>query len=427
MRLLLDIRFGTERYPEKVARRLRTVNIGTRLATAFHAFFAVLSFAYFTQFWLFALAHMVAMLLFAGVPLLHRLGPQVGPVATLVLFYLEAIAYTCLAGTGAGVQFYFLLGVALTMLYVGPEHIVVTTASAAVAAALIIVMQLTVPDDTGLLPWSLMVTALVTNAVVSCGTLLLIASYVLGEIARAETAAEREYERSERLLTNILPLPIAARLKNEGNVVIADRHDEASILFTDLEGFTAQASDMTPEDLVQFLNRVFSDFDRLVERHGLEKIKTTGDAYMVVSGVPTARPDHAQALAVLALEMREAATGWRDPRGRNVPIRIGISSGPVVAGVVGTRKFFYDVWGDAVNVAARMETTGVAGKIQISQDTYERLRDEFVLESRGEIEVKGKGMMPTWFLLTRKSLAVVQPLPTQAGLNLPTNSSRTAV
>lgn len=427
MRLLLDIRFGTERYPEKVARRLRTVNIGTRLATAFHAFFAALSFAYFTQFWLFALAHMVAMLLFAGVPLLHRLGPQVGPVATLVLFYLEAIAYTCLAGTGAGVQFYFLLGVALTMLYVGPEHIVVTTASAAMAAALIIVMQLTVPDDTGLLPWSLMVTALVTNAVVSCGTLLLIASYVLGEIARAETAAEREYERSERLLTNILPLPIAARLKNEGNVVIADRHNEASILFADMEGFTAQASDTAPEDLVKFLNRVFSDFDRLVERHRLEKIKTTGDAYMVISGVPMSRPDHAQALAVLALEMREAATGWRDPRGRNVPIRIGISSGPVVAGVVGTRKFFYDVWGDAVNVAARMETTGVAGKIQISQDTYERLRDEFVLESRGEIEVKGKGMMPTWFLLTRKSLAVVQPLPTQAGLNLPTNSSRTEV
>ena len=223
------------------------------------------------------------------------------------------LAYTCLIGTGAGVQFYFLLGVALTMLYLGPEHIVVTTASAAVAAALIIVMQLTVPDDTGLLPWSLTVTALVTNAVVSCGTLLLIASYALGEIARAEAAAEREYERSERLLTNILPRRIAARLKNEGTDVIADRHDEASILFADLEGFTAQASDMTPEDLVRFLNRVFTDFDRLVERHGLEKIKTTGDAYMVVSGVPTARSDHAQALAVLALEMHEAAAGVARP------------------------------------------------------------------------------------------------------------------
>jgi adenylate cyclase len=131
--------------------------------------------------------------------------------------------------------------------------------------------------------------------------------------------------------------------------------------------------------------------------------------------VPTARSDHAQALAALALEMREAAAEWRDSRGRSVPIRMGISSGPVVAGVIGTRKFFYDVWGDAVNAAARMEMTGSAGKIQVSQDIYERLRDEFVLESRGEIEVKGKGRMPTWFLLARKSLAVMQPLPTQAG------------
>lgn len=154
---------------------------------------------------------------------------------------------------------------------------------------------------------------------------------------------------------------------------------------------------------MRFLNRVFSDFDRLVERHGLEKIKTTGDAYMVVSGVPAPRPDHAHALAALALEMREAATGWRDPRGRNVPIRIGIGSGPVVAGVVGTRKFFYDVWGDAVNVAARVETTGSTGRIQVSHDVYERLRDEFVLEARGEIEVKGKGRMSTWFLLARKT------------------------
>ena len=176
-----------------------------------------------------------------------------------------------------------------------------------------------------------------------------------------------------------------------------------------MAGFTARASDTSAEESVQFLNRVFSDFDRLVEQHGLEKIKTTGDAYMVVSGVPTPRSDHAQALAGLSLEMRDAAIEWRDSRGRQVPIRIGISSGPVVAGVVGTKKFFYDVWGDAVNVAARMETTGFAGKIQVSQDTYKRLQDEFLLEARGEIEVKGKGNMPTWFLLARKPLGVLQP------------------
>ena len=403
MRMLWDIRFGTESYPDKIARRLRTVNFGTRIAAIGHALFSIVTLADFAQLWWAVLVHMVMMLLFAGVPLLHRFGPQTGGVVTLVLFTSELLVFTYLTGTGAGVQFHFLLVVALTVLYLGAERIAVTTSSATIAAALIVVVQLTVPDDTGLLPWPLLVTVLASNAVLACGSLLLVASYALGEVARAESIAEREYQRSERLLANILPSPIATRLKDESNPVIADRHDEASILFADMEGFTAQASDTAPEDLVKFLNRVFSDFDRLVERHGLEKIKTTGDAYMVVSGVPIPRPDHAHALAVLALEMREAATGWRDPRGRNVPIRIGIASGPVVAGVVGTRKFFYDVWGDAVNVAARMETTGSAGRIQVSQDVYERLRDEFVLEARGEIEVKGKGKMSTWFLLARKT------------------------
>ncbi|MFO1159978.1 MAG: adenylate/guanylate cyclase domain-containing protein [Reyranellaceae bacterium] len=410
MDLLGNIRFGTERYPEKVARWLRTVNIGTRIAAAGHGFFAVVSFVYLAQFWWMAVAHTVAMLLFAGIPLLHRVGPRAGAIATIVLFYSEVIAFTWLIGTGAGIQLYFLLAVGLTVLYLGAEQVVVTTAvSAAMAIVLIVTLQLIVPDDTGLLPRSLIVTALITNAILSCGSLLLVVTYALGEVARAEAVAEREYQRSERLLANILPSAIAARLKSRPTDVIADRHDQASILFADLEGFTAQASDMEPEDLVQFLDRVFSDFDRLVEQHGLEKIKTTGDAYMVVSGVPTARFDHAHALADLALEMSKTATAWRDSRQRSVPIRMGISSGPVVAGIVGTRKFFYDVWGDAVNVAARMETTGSAGKIQVSQDVYECLRDDFLLEFRGEIEVKGKGSMPTWFLLARKSLAVVQP------------------
>ena len=408
MRVLPNIRFGTERYPDKVARRLRTLNIGTWIAAATAGFNALVIFFSFSDLWWLALANTVAMLLYAGAPLLHRLGPLAAPLTVIIMFYVEMLLALCLFGTGIGVQFYILLGAALVVLYFGPERISLTIAFGAIAAALIIAVQLTVPHDTGLLPQPLIVASLVTSVVVSSGVLVLIVSYALSEAARAEAAAEREYERSERLLSNILPSVIAARLKSESNVVIADRHDEASVLFADMAGFTAQASDTAPDDLVQFLNRVFSDFDRLVERHGLEKIKTTGDAYMVVSGVPTARSDHAQALAALALEMREAAMEWCDPRGRSVPIRIGISSGPVVAGVVGTRKFFYDVWGDAVNVAARMETTGSSGKIQVSQDIYESLRDEFVLESRGEIEVKGKGRMPTWFLLARKPLAPVE-------------------
>jgi adenylate cyclase len=324
------------------------------------------------------------------------------------LLYADMFGYIYLLGSGIGIQFYYLVGAALAALYLGPDSKVLAVVLATIAAALIAVSQLIVPYNTGLLPDWLIVASLVTNAVVSCGVLLLIVSYALREAARAEETADREYRRSERLLTNILPAPIAARLKGESGAVIADRYDEASILFADMAGFTAQASDTAPDDLVRFLNRVFSDFDRLVEQHGLEKIKTTGDAYMVASGVPIERADHAQALAQLALEMRDAAQEWRDPKGRNVPIRIGIGSGPVVAGVVGTRKFFYDVWGDAVNVASRMETTGEAGKIQVSGETYERLKNQFAMEARGEIEVKGKGRIPTWFLMSQKPPAIVQ-------------------
>lgn len=402
MRLLPNIRFGTERYPEMVARRLRTLNIAVWMASATHALYAAVLLADLARFWWLAIANMVAALLYASIPLIHRFSRLAGPIAATVLLYADMLAYVCLLGTGTGVQLYILIGAALAMLYFGSEYIALGIASGAVAAILIVAVLLAAPHDTGLLPQWLMTTSLVTNVFASSTILMLIVSY-------AHNQAEQEYERSERLLTNILPGPIAARLKRASNAVVADRHDEASILFADMAGFTARASDTSAEELVQFLNRVFSDFDRLVERHGLEKIKTTGDAYMVVSGVPTPRSDHAQALAGLSLEMRDAAIEWRDSRGRQVPIRIGISSGPVVAGVVGTRKFFYDVWGDAVNVAARMETTGFAGKIQVSQDTYKRLQDEFLLEARGEIEVKGKGKMPTWFLLARKSPGVLQP------------------
>ena len=152
------------------------------------------------------------------------------------------------------------------------------------------------------------------------------------------------------------------------------------------------------------LNRIFSEFDALAETHGLEKIKTIGDAYMAVAGLPEYRADHAHATARMAQGMLAAIERVSVEMGEPLAVRIGLHSGPVVAGVIGTRKFFYDVWGDAVNVAARMETTGEAGKIQVSQDTYVRVRDAFVLEDRGEIDVKGKGRMPTWFLLARKPL-----------------------
>jgi adenylate cyclase len=184
--------------------------------------------------------------------------------------------------------------------------------------------------------------------------------------------------------------------------MIADRYDDASILFADIAGYTQRASETAPCDLVAFLDRLYTEFDMLVEQHGLEKIKTTGDSYMVVSGVPRPRPDHLQALASLALDMADAVAKLRDPEGRPVPIRMGMASGPVVAGVVGSRRFFYDVWGDAVNVASRMETTDQEGRIQVPDTVHERLEDDFVFEERGDIAIKGKGLMHTWYLVGRR-------------------------
>jgi adenylate cyclase len=269
------------------------------------------------------------------------------------------------------------------------------------AVALIVVLEILVPRDTGLLPAGTMFVNFIACVAGTCAVLFTVMFYALREIARAEAATAREYERSEALLVNILPASVADRLKIPGTV-IADRYDEASIMFADMAGYTARASDTAPDDLVHFLNRVFSEFDRLVEIHGLEKIKTTGDGYMVVSGVPTPRPDHTEALARLALDMRAAAADLTDRHGRSVPVRIGIATGPVVAGVVGTHKFFYDVWGDAVNVASRMESTGTEGQIQVSADAYQRLDHDFALEERGEIDVKGKGRMRTWYLIGPK-------------------------
>jgi len=244
------------------------------------------------------------------------------------------------------------------------------------------------------------------NGVVS-DLALLTAVLLLGEAVRTRRALDREHrlllteqERSERLLLNVLPGPIADRLK-QGEEVIADDFPEVTVLFADLVDFTRRSRETTPERVVQVLDDLFSALDTLAERYQLEKIKTVGDAYMVVGGLPEPRPDHAQAVADMALAVREEVARHLDPAGEPLAVRIGIDTGPVVAGVIGRRKFSYDLWGDTVNTASRMETTGVPGCIQVTERTYRRLRDGFRLERRGSIEVKGKGEMTTWFLVER--------------------------
>ena len=208
-------------------------------------------------------------------------------------------------------------------------------------------------------------------------------------------------QKSEALLLNILPKEIAAILKNESRT-IADHYEEASVLFADMVGFTPLSAQLPPVEMVELLNEVFSFFDSLLDKYGVEKIRTIGDSYMVASGVPRGRSDHAQALAHMALDMREYISTHSFRNGHGVSFRIGINSGSMIAGVIGRRKFVYDVWGDAVNIASRMESHGLGGAVQITQTTYELIKDEFVCAPRGTVNIKGKGEMEVWLVMSAK-------------------------
>ncbi|MEJ2266087.1 MAG: adenylate/guanylate cyclase domain-containing protein [Anaerolineales bacterium] len=251
------------------------------------------------------------------------------------------------------------------------------------------------------LPSNLIISFFVLNiGVVSATAFVLIYYFVKGKNNALELL-NLEQEKSERLLLNVLPEEIAPILK-EKNGTIADHFESASVLFADIVGFTPLSTTMSPEEMVDLLNEIFSNFDILVEEYRLEKIRTVGDNYMAASGVPVPRSDHAQALAYAALEMMDFVSNHPVCHSRGVQFRLGINSGPLVAGVIGRQKFHYDIWGDTVNTASRMESNGVPGKIQITAATYALIQDQFNCVPRGRVHIKGKGEMETWFLEGKK-------------------------
>ncbi len=213
----------------------------------------------------------------------------------------------------------------------------------------------------------------------------------------AERSAKIERDRAESLLLNILPAPIAEEMKR-GRQVIAESHEDVSVLFADIVSFTELSSRLSCHALVDLLNRVFTAFDQLSDQHGLEKIKTIGDNYMVVGGVPSSSAHHAEAIAAMALDMQAWVAGFRSPAVGPLALRIGIHSGPVVAGVIGRRKFIYDLWGETVNIASRMETHGLPGRIHVSGTMARRLQERYCLEERGQMPIKGVGAMTTYWL-----------------------------
>jgi PAS domain S-box-containing protein len=219
----------------------------------------------------------------------------------------------------------------------------------------------------------------------------------------AQEALRYQQQQTESLLLNILPSAIAERLKLQQST-IADSFPEVTVMFADIVGFTQLSAHTSPVALVELLNEIFSTFDQLTEQHGLEKIKTIGDAYMVVGGLPTPRPDHAEAIAEMALDMQMEINRFNQETGLSFQIRVGINTGPVVAGVIGIKKFIYDLWGDTVNTASRMESHGIPGRIQVTAETYQLLRNKYLFEERGFIQVKGKGNMATYLLIGRQRL-----------------------
>jgi len=393
----------TRHHAERLVRHLRVLTLTTRIGAVVSLFFGIQGLIVGVDVWWIPLVNLASGAIFLLIPLLYRFGDLAAP---LVFFFAAYASITVLCwnlGTGSGLEFYFLVAATLMVVILGIDHMVLTSGLAALGAATVLWLEFNVPNDTGAQPeWSF-TTSFVLTVITAWIMVVAVVWYALREIARARQAMEAEYERSERLLANILPAAIAERLKDPSRNIIAHKYDDASILFADIAGYTQRASDTAPTDLVRFLDRLYTDLDALVDRHGLEKVKTSGDSYMVVSGVPQPRPDHVEALACLALDMADAVADLKDPQGREVPLRIGLAAGPVVAGVVGARKFFYDVWGDAVNVASRMETTDVVGRIQVPQNVYERINHSFLLEERGTVDVKGKGPMRTWYLVGRRN------------------------
>ncbi len=246
-------------------------------------------------------------------------------------------------------------------------------------------------------------TMLALNIVVGGTVVFTLLALFAKQRTDALTALRGAQEQAENLLLNILPRSIADKLRAQPQT-IADQFTEASILFADVADFTPHSEHLPPSEVVGILDRLFSHFDALAEKYDVEKIKTIGDCYMVAAGVPNPRPDHARALALMGIDMLEAMRSTDAVGDLGLELRIGINSGPVVAGVIGRKRFLYDLWGDAVNTASRMESQGTPGRIQITRATHDLIEDEFVCEPRGTVSVKGKGDMETWYLVRARTV-----------------------
>jgi len=333
-------------------------------------------------------------------PFVSRLGKTVLSIFVTVTICGSFVFLTYLLGAKSGVYLYIFIVPPVLAIISGTRRPWSTTLSAGASVASILFCVLFLSEAAlpaaNIPPFQsvLMVMAvLIPVAMVTAMVYL-----ALFRADRAEDALEAEHARSEALLYNLLPEEIAARLKVEPDRTIADSLPQVAILFADIVNFTPRAASLPPEEVVGFLNRIFSRFDELSDKHGLEKIKTIGDAYMVAAGMPNPCGAPVHRIAEMALDMQRAARELSSEIPEGLQVRIGLHAGPAVAGVIGNKKLFYDVWGETVNTASRMESHGKPGRIQVTGPAYAELADDYAFEERGTVEIKGMGLVETWWL-----------------------------
>jgi len=341
-----------------------------------------------------------AAVLFQITPFLHVWNPYAGGVYNLTLWIGFAIAISYLLSAQSGVHFFLIAGSTSAIAIFGVRQNLLSILSISLGLISFIYVDRNFLEPAPFLDLTpaLLDTIYFASIPAALAVIFCMVYYAFAQMHRAERLLQQEYEYSERLLANMLPGTIAAQLKRNPGQTIANAHENVTILFADIVGFTPRASSQSAAELVKFLNQLFTRFDALATKHDLEKIKTLGDAFMVAGGMPEYQVDHAEKVAHMALDMIEATKVFSKEMGEEIQLRIGIHSGPAVAGVIGTQKPVYDVWGDTVNTAARLESFGTNGKIQVTAETKDRLAKTFAFSKRGNVDIKGKGDMELWYL-----------------------------
>ncbi|MCH9806725.1 MAG: adenylate/guanylate cyclase domain-containing protein [Alphaproteobacteria bacterium] len=394
-------RLGTQGYPPDVRRRLVVMNLIAYLIALTTLGYSVQNtFMDFNKYAPVIFLNLALFFIALSVPYWHRFSEVTGALVMLISEYIALFFFTMYLGNLSGIHLQYFVIAAATFVVFGVERWKLIVPMVVLAIVLHLAAWFLFPPESALIAAEpRIINDLYTQAAITTGVLIAATVYY------AFSLAERAKAETDALLRNILPDSVVERLKEAPGDAIADSHDNAAILFTDIKGFVALARELGPERTVGLLNEIVSEFDTLAKRHGVEKIKTIGDAYMAAAGIPDPVPDPAARLARLALDMQKYIGQLRADSGVDINMRVGLASGPVMAGVIGTQKFTYDVWGDTVNLAARLENKSQPGRILVCPGCWDHLQDAFQLESHGVIDIKGVGEQETWFLVAETAVA----------------------